>query len=207
MNTPDDLRAAAVAVLKKYPALEIAAKHFVTLIEKNEELRTTLALLYLRELEPALHARRHRGANRRPKVTASNNRMPTQAQRDASLKARSSIANAVFARKLRGGRMLGELHVRELRAMIQGQLETSMQFLNHSYVDLVDFVALQRIERHCGPADPDMLVSECIKGSIVEEIFKQAEIVAAEALRDGTEKFAEAVIATANRSSEMKALQ
>jgi hypothetical protein len=208
MNTSaEDLKSAAVGLLKKYPAVEVAAKHFVMLIERDEELRTALALLYLKDLMPkTLHGRRRTGKHRRVAASISNNRMPTKSQREASLKARSGIADVVFARKLRGGRVLGELHVRELRAMTQTQLETSMRFLNNSYVDLVDFVALQRIDRHCGAADPDLLVKDCIKSAVVTEIFQQAEVVAAEALRDGTEKFAAAVIEIANRS-ETRALQ
>ena len=146
MGEPEDkLNSAASAILKKYPALEIAAKHFVALIERDDDLRTTLALLYLREIDDnTLHARRRRGAHRRPKITTHNNKMPTKAQREASVKARSKIASVVFDRKLRGGKVLGELHVRELRAMTAAQLETSMKFLGNSYVDLVDFVALQK---------------------------------------------------------------
>lgn len=196
------LHDAATAVLKKYPSsMAEAAKAFDAVLEKDQQLRFALLLLFLKSVAPKVQpSRRKAGPHRRPALSKT----PSARQKIGALRAERSYTTEIFSRKLRGGRTLGEIHVQELRAIARASAETAISFLGRGYEDAVDTFACTMLANHCVSADPMALVRDAIKSTTAIAAYEQARLAAAEALRDGGAKMAQDLItAAAARSSQL----
>jgi hypothetical protein len=202
MKKTTALREAALALLKEHVTIEAAVQPFATLLEKNAELRTAIALHYLRVVAPhAPMSRRRGGPNRRTKRLPAP-KHPSASQRAANIKASKDVAHEIFKRKLRGGKTLGEIHVNELRAFAQSSAEVATRFLSRGYEDAVDLFACLRLANYCVAADPFMLVKDAIKPTVVVAIYDQAKIDAAEEIASSSGRLAEELLAAATTRSQ-----
>jgi len=174
------LRDLATTLLKKHQTPEAAAPSFAKALAADAELQRELELQFLRSLAPKpAPSRRRSGKHRRPSLAA---KLPSAGQKAAAITASKRYAHEIFSRKLRGGKMLAQTHVGELRAFVQASASVTIDFLKRSYEDAVDLFACQRMADYCQVSDPDILLPEAIKGSVVAAIYDQARIDAADAL-------------------------
>ena len=121
-------------------------------------------------------SRRRSGKHRRSTIA----KLPSASQKAANISVAKNYAHEIFARKLRGGKTLGEIRINELRAFAQASAQVATQFLNRGYEDAVDLFACIRLSNYCVATDPDALVRDCIKPSVMVAIYDRARIDAAE---------------------------
>jgi hypothetical protein len=199
MKKTTPLRDAALALLKKHSTPDAAVKPFADVIEKDGALRHALALEFLTSLAPkGATSRRRLGRHRRVSPIA---KLPSESQKKANLSAAKSYAHEIFSRRLRGGKLLGDIRINELRAYARASADVAGQFIQRGYEDAVDLFACVRLAGHCQAADPDAVVRDTIKPAAVVEIYQQARIDAAEeiAMR-GTTLAQELMTAATTRS-------
>jgi hypothetical protein len=94
--------------------------------------------------------RRREGKHRRVAVLKT----PSAAARAGEIAASRTAAHAIFSRKIRGGRLLGDISMHELRAIAQNAANTMIDFLNRGYDDGVDAMTCQILSHHGVAADP-----------------------------------------------------
>jgi hypothetical protein len=174
--TSAKLRDLALTLLKKHDTPEAALPNFAKALTADTELRRALELQYLRSVAPPpATSRRRSGKHRRPAA-----KLPSAKQKAANIAVAKDYAHEIFKRKLRGGKMLGQIRVNELRAFAQASAQVATQFLNRGYEDAVDLFACIRLANHCQTSDPDVLVKDAIKPAVVVAIYDRARIDAAE---------------------------
>jgi hypothetical protein len=187
------LRETAAQFLRMHQTPDAAASPFADLIATDEGLRRALALNYLQSIAPKEPASRRRpGPHRRP------GGMPTERQKLAAITAERVYTDQIFARKLRGGKTLGEIHVHELRALAKSAAEMTTRFVLRGHEDAVDLFACTALANYCVAADPFALVKDTIKSSVVVSIYEQAKKVAAEKLPLMSEQMTDELINAAN---------
>lgn len=113
------------------------------------------------------------------------------------MQAERAYRDAIFDRKLRGGRTIGEIRIYELRALAQASAEATIGFLTRGQPDAVDMIACTMLAGYCVAADPHAKVKDTIKASIVTDVFNRAEITAAKTMQDVSAKLAHELLAVA----------
>jgi hypothetical protein len=179
-------------------APEALADHL--LLKKNRSQLVAIAKVFLSTLGPKRkapipHARRRVGPHRKARERAL---VPTSEQKTGALAARAQVADLIFEHKLRGGKMLGEIRVHELKAIVEAAAHSATSLLWRGYEDAVDTFLCASLADHCVAADPFGLVKDMIKPSDAVKMLDRAKIRAAEALRDGSARLAKELITSAH---------
>jgi hypothetical protein len=178
-----------------------AAAAFADLIAKNATLRAAVARDVVERIAKMsksknVHSRRRVGPHRRHAKT------PSKAQKAGALRAEQTFAEAIFERKLRGGVVLGNVRVHELRAIAEKTATTATSFLARGYDDAVEVIGLTMLSKHCVASDPFALLRDVIKPSVVPNTFERARIKAAEMIRDSSAKIARDLLAAGGQIEE-----
>jgi hypothetical protein len=142
-------------------------------------------------LAKPFHSRRREGAHRRPA------KLPTPGQQAAALKAKKVVYDAIFQRKIRGGKMIGDVRIHELPALAQSHAATAGSFSQRGYDDGVDAIVFTMVQNHCVAADPFGKVADTISARALKRIYAEAEIKSAEIMRDAAARTASDLIAGA----------
>jgi hypothetical protein len=199
MKPRTTLRDTALALLKKHTTPDAAVAHFVKFLTMpvNSEMLRALALDFLIANAPKqVMSRRLQGPRRRPRPDRMIT-MPTDAQRKANISVERRYAHAIFARKLRGGKMLGNVTYNELRAHAEQSADAMMEFLARGYEDAVDFFGCMALAHHVTPVDPFKTVKEIFKAETVVAIYDQARLDAVKAIEAASAKAKLELIAAA----------
>ena len=198
------LRELATALLKEHRTPEAAAPFFAKALAANGELQRALELSFLRSVAPApAPSRRRTGKHRRSPATAVVSKLPTAAQKAANVSVAKAYAHDIFRRKLRGGKMLGDIRINELRAFAASSAQVAGLFFNRAYEDVVDLFACIRLSNYCVATDPDVLVKDAIKPKVVVAIYDQAKIDAADEIATiGTTMVQKLLASAATRSQK-----
>ena len=183
----------AKELLATHKTIDAAAPPLAELIGTNADLRLAFAFDYLKRIAPAPQASRRRQGPH--KVPRRSSKSPTAIQKAGALRAERQFTHQIFARKLRGGRTLGDVRVHELRAIAESSAATATSFLTRGYDDAVESIACVMLANHCVSADPFALVKDTIKTTTVVSIFERAQVKAAEAIRDSSAKMASDLLA------------
>lgn len=191
---PVNLKALAQKLVKENATTVRAIEALAARIAKDTDLRRVVAGHILGHYAPA-HSRSNGGPHRR---RPDQRVLPTAEQKRGALMADRIFAADVFQRKLRGGRVLGDVQVGELRKMAEAARETMKDHIQRGYEDAVDAIACVNLEQQCDVAsDPFAKVRDVIKPTVATKIYEQAQIRAAKALRDTSAKLTRKLIAAA----------
>jgi hypothetical protein len=148
---------------------------------------TELCADYLRrhqiKLKPA--GRRREGAHRRTAAIAG------EGTKRGAVAAMKAVASEIFDRKIRGAGPLGKIHMHELRAIAARQADVAAGFLQRGYDDVVEAILCTKLSEYCVAANPFACVSDVVPAKVATAALTDAQIAAAEFIRDHSAKFAE----------------
>jgi hypothetical protein len=189
------LRAAAIEALEAAGGdVDKAAHKLDRALADKSDLRIALLADYLRPLtksplkpQPPLElaSRRRKGSHRRPIRIA-----PTAAQKAGEMEAAVRREALVFQRKVRGGKLLAEIRVRELRALVQESGHAAGSFVSRGYEDAVDAFLCRKLADHCVATDPDAIVIDIVNGAVATKMLKDAQRDAAQFIAEAAARIA-----------------
>jgi hypothetical protein len=144
------------------------------------------SLVAVEASRPVPVGRRREGPHRR-----------TAEMREAALAVSRLEAAAIFKRKIRGVGALGNIFVHRLRSIAATQARTAATFLQRGHDDAVEGILLELIADHIGETDPFTRVRNAIAPEEVKRLLEIAQARAPLVLRDGMERVATNLIASA----------
>jgi hypothetical protein len=196
MTTPNRILAAATEALKEANGnVATAAIKFGRTCAGRTDLQIALATAYLEwvhagqpatrsRIKDEIQSRRQAGSHRRPSG------MPTAAQKAGAVRAAQHSAEVIFARKIRGGPVLGKIKIRELAAIVQSSGHAAGSFVTRGYEDAIDAIVCRKISQHCVSTDPDATVEDCINPAVATKYFDEAKVEAAKFIQAAAARIA-----------------
>jgi hypothetical protein len=143
--------------------------------------------------------RRREGKHRRVAVIGT----PSPQAKAGAVRVMKAMAHEIFARKIRGAGMLGNICVHELRTISSSSAVTAGKFLLRSTEDAVEAVALGIMADHCVAADPFDKVANVIPATVAVQAFETAKIMAPQIIAATSTKYANDLIAAAREKPLM----
>ena len=194
-----ELKEAAEKIVADTDNFTEASSALAEKLATDKALRLAAAMEIIGKLPKRAGKRREVRARRRLGPHRKPTSRPSAAQRAGAIKAEQAYIATIFDRKLRGGRRLGDVRLHEIRATAEKSAENAVSFFTRGFEDATETIALTMLAKHAVAADPYSKLADVIKPSLAERIFKQAEIVAAERIRDESAKLARGLIEIAQQ--------
>lgn len=191
----------AVKLLKLHAGKQNAIAPFIAAVKGDKNLLADLAGEYLdrtlsdirrgeateREMaEKGGIARGKQGPHRRAKL-------PTAAQKIAEV--RNATLTFLDTRKLRDGRPIGDIPLWELPQIASSAAGKSVTFLTRGLEDAVDAIACHRLSQYAQPSSAETRVRDAIKPAIVEKIYAESRVAAAQRIADASARTARELLA------------
>lgn len=192
----------AVQLLKLHAGKKDAIGPFISAVKGDKAMMTDLAGEYLDRVlsdirrgdavkeeaaEMAGTARGKRGPHRRAKL-------PTAAQKMAEI--RNASLTFLDTRKLRDGRPIGDIPLWELPNIASGAAGKSVTFLQRGLEDAVDAIACHRLSLFVQPSTAETRVRDAIKPAVVEKIYAESRVAAAQRIADASARTARELLAS-----------
>lgn len=194
-----ELREAAQKIVNEAKNYNAAANVLAEKLESDKKLRVAAAMAVIDTLprwpteRRELHARRREGPHRSPK----SSKLPTKTQKEGAIRAAQSITMAIFDRKIRGGKKLGDVKMYEIRAISEKAADDMAFFLNRGFEDGVEAFGMTMLARHCVAADPDTKLRDLVKPVFAQKCFQEAAIKVAEFMANRSKTLKHDLIAAA----------
>ena len=191
---------AAVTLLKKHAGdILTCAPKFAAAVRADKAMQNDLCADYLgRVLADIRHgetvkvkadASRSNGPRQRRKSTKTG--LPTAAQKRGAIRMATAAATSFLdTKRLRDGRLIGDVRFAELPKLSHGAAYKSVEFLSRGLEDAADAIFCQMLSLHVQPTNSDQRIRDAVKAPVAEKMFAKAMAVAAQRIAEASARTA-----------------
>lgn len=199
------LREVGIKLLNEHNGVKGALDPFVVAVKGDKLLLQSLAQDYLGRLAQTLIKKpEQNGARGKKGPQRKHRQLPTSAEKSAALRGASATAISFLdQRKLRDGRLIGDIPLWELSRLARTAAHKGADFLRRGLEDWTDAIACEILARYAQPSNQDTRVRDTMKGKQVEEIYARARKLAAEKIAEESERCAQGVMTVSSEPAQI----